>query len=59
MRPTCCRETWIRKPKSRRNEPAYLPHIAATVAALRGEELETIGAATTRNAVVLFALTDS
>jgi TatD DNase family protein len=46
------------KPKSRRNEPAYLPHIAATVAALRGEALETIGAATTRNAAALFALTD-
>jgi TatD DNase family protein len=47
------------KPKSRRNEPGYLPHIAATVASLRGEALETIGAATTRNAVALFALTDS
>jgi TatD DNase family protein len=46
------------KPKSRRNEPSYLPHIAATVASLRGETLETIGAATTRNAVALFALTD-
>ena len=47
------------KPKSRRNEPGYLPHIAATVARLRGESLESIGAATTRNAVALFALTDS
>jgi TatD DNase family protein len=46
------------KPKSRRNEPAYLPHIAATVGHLRGEDLETIGAATTRNAIALFALTD-
>jgi TatD DNase family protein len=46
------------KPKSRRNEPSYLPHIAATVASLRGEALETIGAATTRNAVALFGLTD-
>jgi TatD DNase family protein len=46
-------------PKSRRNEPCYLPHIAATVARLRGEAVETIGAATTRNAVALFALTDS
>jgi TatD DNase family protein len=47
------------KPKSRRNEPGYLPHIAATVAHLRGESLETIGAATTRNAAALFGLTDS
>jgi TatD DNase family protein len=46
------------QPKSRRNEPCYLPHIAATVAALRGETLETIGDATSRNAVALFALTD-
>jgi TatD DNase family protein len=45
-------------PKSRRNEPAYLPHIAATVARLRGESLETIAAATTSNAVALFGLTD-
>ncbi len=27
------------KPKSRRNEPCYLPHVAATVAAARGEDL--------------------
>ncbi len=47
------------QPKSRRNEPCYLPHIAATVARLRGEALETTGAATTRNAIALFALTDS
>lgn len=46
-------------PKSRRNEPCYLPHIAATVARLRGETLEDVAAATTRNAVALFALTDS
>jgi len=46
-------------PKSRRNEPAFLPHIAATVAHLRGETLEAVAAATTRNAVALFALTDS
>jgi TatD DNase family protein len=45
------------QPKSRRNEPGYLPHIAATVARLRGESLEAVAAATTRNAVTLFALT--
>jgi TatD DNase family protein len=49
----------VPKPKSRRNEPCYLPHIAATVAGLRGESVEAIGAATTRNAVALFALKDS
>jgi TatD DNase family protein len=46
-------------PKSRRNEPAYLPHIAATVAHLRGETLEAVADVTTRNAVTLFALTGS
>ena len=43
-------------PKSRRNEPAYLPHIAATVAALRGESVASVAAASTHNAVRLFAL---
>jgi TatD DNase family protein len=46
-------------PKSRRNEPAYLPHIAATVARLRDESLESVAAASTRNAIALFTLTDS
>jgi TatD DNase family protein len=47
------------KPKSRRNEPCYLPHIAAAIAALRCETLESIGSATTRNAEDLFGLRDS
>jgi TatD DNase family protein len=47
------------RPKSRRNEPSFLPHIAAAVARLRGESLEAVAAATTRNAIALFALTDS
>jgi len=47
------------KPKSRRNEPAFLPHIARIVADLRGESLESVAATSTRNAVALFALTDS
>ena len=46
------------QPKSRRNEPAYLPHIAATVARLRGETTEAVAACTTRNAVALFELRD-
>jgi TatD DNase family protein len=44
------------RPKSRRNEPAYLPHIAATVAALRGESLASVAEAATQNAVRLFGL---
>lgn len=47
------------KPKSRRNEPGFLPHIARAVADLRGESLESVSEASTRNAVALFALTDS
>lgn len=46
----------VPRPKSRRNEPCYLPHIARAVAALRGESLEEVAAATTRNATRFFAL---
>jgi TatD DNase family protein len=42
--------------KSRRNEPANLPHVAATVARLRGVSLEVLAAATTGNAVRFFGL---
>jgi TatD DNase family protein len=44
------------RPASRRNEPGYLVHIARAVAALRGEALEALAAATTRNAVRFFGL---
>jgi TatD DNase family protein len=47
------------KPKSRRNEPCYLPHIAAAVAGLRGETLQSVASTTTRNAEALFGLTNS
>jgi TatD DNase family protein len=43
-------------PKSRRNEPCYLPHIAHAVARLRGESLEAVAASTTRNAIRFFGL---
>jgi TatD DNase family protein len=46
------------KPKSRRNEPALLVHIAQTVAELRGESLDTVAAITTRNAETLFGWRD-
>lgn len=42
------------KPKDRRNEPAFLPHIAATVARLRGVDVEELAATTTANAGRLF-----
>jgi TatD DNase family protein len=38
------------RPHGRRNEPKYLPHILATVAACRGEAAELVAGATTRNA---------
>jgi TatD DNase family protein len=44
------------KPKSRRNEPAFLRHVAQAVADLRGDTLEGVAATTTRNAVALFGL---
>ncbi len=44
------------KPASRRNEPMYLPHVAAAIAAARGEPLETLARATSANARRFFAL---
>jgi TatD DNase family protein len=44
------------KPASRRNEPAYLPHIAATVARARGEALESLAGSSTAAARALFGL---
>ncbi len=44
------------RPKSRRNEPAFLPHIARTVAQIRGEQPALVAAATTRNALRFFGL---
>lgn len=44
------------KPASRRNEPAFLPHIAATVARARDESVETLAAATTATARKFFRL---
>jgi TatD DNase family protein len=42
------------KPKSRRNEPAFLPHVLAAIAGCRTESAEVIAAATTVNARRLF-----
>jgi TatD DNase family protein len=42
------------KPHGRRNEPKYLPHVLATVAACRGEAAEALAAVTTRNALRFF-----
>ncbi|HET9736183.1 MAG TPA: TatD family hydrolase [Burkholderiales bacterium] len=44
------------QPKARRNEPAFLPHIARAVARARAEPFEDLAAATTRNARAFFGL---
>ncbi|MFI4869957.1 MAG: TatD family hydrolase [Steroidobacterales bacterium] len=44
------------KPKSRRNEPMYLPHVGAALAAARGESPEQCAEYTSANARRLFAL---
>jgi TatD DNase family protein len=44
------------KPESRRNEPAFLPHIAATVARARGEAVERLAESSTAAARRLFRL---
>lgn len=44
------------RPKSRRNEPAFLRHVAQTVADLRDEALTTLAATTTYNAIQFFGI---
>ena len=43
-------------PKSRRNEPHFLPHVAAAVAAARGEPVESLAKTATDNTRRLFRL---
>jgi TatD DNase family protein len=43
-------------PKERRNEPKYLPHIAASVAEIMGLPVAVVAAASTNNAERLFSL---
>jgi TatD DNase family protein len=44
------------KPDSRRNEPAYLPHIAAAIAEARGESVEVLASTSTAAAKRFFRL---
>jgi len=46
-----------RKPRTRRNEPCYLPHILDRIAALRPEPIEQLAEATSANSERLFRLT--
>jgi TatD DNase family protein len=47
------------KPESRRNEPAFLPHVAATVARARGTSVAELAATSTAAARRLFGLTEA
>ncbi|HKE48795.1 MAG TPA: TatD family hydrolase [Rhodanobacteraceae bacterium] len=44
------------KPSHRRNEPMYLAHVCAAVAAARGEKVEDVAAVTTANARAFFGI---
>jgi TatD DNase family protein len=44
------------RPPTRRNEPAYLPHVARAVATARGEPLEALAEHTTRTALTFFEI---
>lgn len=44
------------RPRSNRNEPAYLPHIAAEIALCRGETVEELAVYTTENAKRFFGI---
>src|SRR4029077_7274973 len=44
------------RPASRRNEPAYLPHVAAAVARARGGTFESLARSSTAAARALFGL---
>jgi TatD DNase family protein len=47
------------QPRARRNEPAFLPHIAHTVARAVGRPVAEVAAETSRNARTLFAIDES
>jgi TatD DNase family protein len=47
------------RPASRRNEPAYLAHVAARVAAARGESVAQLAASSSAAARALFGLQDA
>ncbi|MBL8310833.1 MAG: TatD family hydrolase [Burkholderiales bacterium] len=42
--------------RGKRNEPAYVPHVAAAIAAVRDTDVETIGRATSQNFFSLFKI---
>lgn len=47
------------QPRGRRNEPAFLPHVLAAVAAARGESTDTVAVSTTATARRFFRLMEN
>ncbi len=47
------------KPRTRRNEPAFLPEVLKTVAEARGQSVDHVAAITTANAVRFFGLPEN
>ncbi|MDH3490923.1 MAG: TatD family hydrolase, partial [Gammaproteobacteria bacterium] len=47
------------KPRTRRNEPAYLPEVLKTVAEARGQSVDHVATITTANAVRFFGLPEN
>ena len=43
--------------RGKRNEPSYVPHVAAAIAAVREIDVETVGRATSQNFFLLFRVT--
>ena len=43
--------------RGKRNEPSFVPHVAAAIAAVRGIDVETVGRATSQNFFSLFRVT--
>ncbi len=43
--------------RGKRNEPSFVPHVAAAIAAVRGIDVETVGHATSQNFFSLFRVT--
>jgi Tat protein secretion system quality control protein TatD with DNase activity len=42
--------------RGRTNEPAFLPHVGAALAAARGETADQVAASTRENTIALFSL---
>ncbi|MGI9235269.1 MAG: TatD family hydrolase [Woeseiaceae bacterium] len=46
------------RPKSRRNEPAYLPYVLETIAEARGQSVDHVAEITSQNAIRFFGITE-